>query len=532
MTTEERDQLLTDSAQVRDEVINKANTATRVGTLFTNIVNFAYKAWLGITDETTYLLTPKPIRKGAGDEPDELASKAEVETEITTTVPTISEQFTVLGGQAFFATQFDTSTASNITFTRPRRYAGAFTEGEEKRVTKPSYSPVITVSKTNAKQRCKAELYHSGILVPSFLVPPKPSSPLATYADQAAMTADFTNQVEGEYYYYTGSTSAWLFDGTQTDSIDNYEEFEEITGWEEWGTKPEWLTVTGDAYLVGSDHMNLIKFTYYEFDKVGSDLYVDEVVCEVIAITNGNMDVSKLDAALVSFIDFNSNNDLVVDDGLLPNLSPYSQILEPVVLRSPDAVWVDLGSDRFALRMANNINNLLQSYIRYTIPSTFRSRLYALNRLSVICKIRSGPSAPSGSVQILHNHSSVDTNGFSFEVRSINTVRWRNNGNNVTSTTLSPAYQQSGNFFTFGVSFNGTNVSTFVMSTDASINWVKLSNNQSSAFAISTAMDLIIGNRADLGGSARIQEWKSHKIWFEALTDTQMETEMTIVNSL
>jgi hypothetical protein len=68
MTELERDDLLADSAQVRDEVIEGANTATRVGTLFTNIVNFAYSAWLGITDETTHLLTPKEIREGADPE--------------------------------------------------------------------------------------------------------------------------------------------------------------------------------------------------------------------------------------------------------------------------------------------------------------------------------------------------------------------------------------------------------------------------------------------------------------------------------
>jgi hypothetical protein len=67
---------------------------------------------LGITDEGTHLLTPVPIRKGAGDEPDELASLGEVETEIAKTVPTISEQFTVSGGQAFLLL--------NLTLPQPR----------------------------------------------------------------------------------------------------------------------------------------------------------------------------------------------------------------------------------------------------------------------------------------------------------------------------------------------------------------------------------------------------------------------------
>jgi hypothetical protein len=52
MTTEERDQLLTDSEQVRDETVNKANTATRVGTLFRNIVNFAYNIYGDIPEQS------------------------------------------------------------------------------------------------------------------------------------------------------------------------------------------------------------------------------------------------------------------------------------------------------------------------------------------------------------------------------------------------------------------------------------------------------------------------------------------------
>jgi hypothetical protein len=485
---------------------------------------------IGITDETTHLLTPKPIRKGAGDEPDELASKAEVETEINTKVPTISEQFTVIGGQAFFATQFDTSTASNITFTRPRRYAGAFSEGEEKRVTKPSYSPVITVSKTNAKQRCKVELYHSGILVPSFLVPTKPSSPLSTYADQAAMTADFAAQTEGEYYYYTGSTSAWLFDGTQTDSIDNYEEFEEITGWEEWGTKPEWLTVTGDAYLVGADHMNLLKLTYYEFEKLGSDLYVDEVVCEVIAVTNGNMDTDKLDATLVSFMDFNDNSDLSANDGKLISLSPYSEIVEPIVLRSADAQWVSLGSGRFALKLGNTNTASLQSYIKFTMP--IKDRLYSLNKISIIAKVRYPVTAPSVNVAILNNHDGVDTSGFSFQVQVNDTVRFRVEGNNRTTSTLSQPFFQQNQFFTFGMRFNGANVSIFAKSQDSSLSWVKILDSSVAAFSISSPDSFVIGNRADESGASRDIEWKGHKVFFEALTDAQMEAQMNLIDAL
>jgi hypothetical protein len=426
---------------------------------------------LGITDEPTHLLTPKEIREGAGIET-KLITSDEADTKIATTVPTISEQFTVSGGQAFFATQFDTSTASNITFTRPRRYAGAFTEGEEKRVTKPSYSPVITVLKTNAKQRCKVELYHSGILVPSFLVDP----------------------------------------------LD-----------EDWGTKPEWLTVTGDAYLVGADHMNLIKFTYYEFDKVGSDLYVDEVVCEVISIANGNMDTDKLDATVVSFMDFNDNSDLSANDGKLISLSPYSEIVEPIVLRSADAQWVSLGSGRFALKLGNTSTASLQSYIKFTMP--IKDRLYSLNKISIIAKVRY-PVTSLNNVLILNNHDGVDTSGFSFQVQVNDTVRFRVEGNNRTSSTLSQPFFQQNQFFTFGMRFNGANVSIFAKSQDSSLSWVKILDSSAAAFSISSPDSFVIGNRADESGASRDIEWKGHKVFFEALTDAQMEAQMNLIDAL
>jgi hypothetical protein len=370
MTELEKDQLLADSDQIRDEVIPDANTETRVGTLFRNIVNFAYSAWLGITDETTHLLTPKEIREGEGAET-KLITSSEADTKIATEVPTISPQFTIVGGQAFFATEFDTSTASNITFTRPRRYAGAFTEGEEKRVTKPSYSPVITISKENAKQRCKVELYHSGILVPSFLV----------------------------------------------DELD-----------EDWGTKPEWLTVIGDAYLVGSDHMNLIKFTYYEFDKVGSDLYVDEVVCEVIAIANGNMDsvLGKLEPNTILKLKFNENESPVLIDSII-NSSIYGESLQPQVINLGDPIYVaeyeDLGSGNYALITAKNSNNnnsiTPNTDILLPLTGNLFSRLMVGEEFTMILRIKflTNGAEVESSVGVLSNVL-PETSGFYISRRS------------------------------------------------------------------------------------------------------------------
>jgi hypothetical protein len=61
MTEAEKNQLVADSEQVRDETVNKANTATRVGTLFRNIVNFAYSIYGDIPEQSDQFNTDAEI---------------------------------------------------------------------------------------------------------------------------------------------------------------------------------------------------------------------------------------------------------------------------------------------------------------------------------------------------------------------------------------------------------------------------------------------------------------------------------------
>jgi hypothetical protein len=313
MTTEERDDLLTDSAQVRDEVIDGANTATRVGTLFTNIVNFAYKAWLGITDETTHLLTPKEIREGSGADT-KLITSEEADTKIATEVPAINPNQVIVTntGQAKIISLFDKSESSAVSLDANTEYG---TEAL------PIYDQ-FTITKINARHLNGALMVHSGLEKPFFLTPQKPTSPLPIYASQAAMTADFINQEEGEYYYYTGSTSAWQYDGTGTDNIANYEELEAIAGWSESGLQPPWLYVTG-TYLTGLANVNHLHFTYYRSnpDDLGK---LDYVECKIVPITNGNLDPEpplSQDPELRAFFEMEetTNLNIAIDSSIYGN---------------------------------------------------------------------------------------------------------------------------------------------------------------------------------------------------------------------
>jgi hypothetical protein len=114
MTELERDQLLADSDQIRDEVIPDANTETRVGTLFRNIVNFSYKAWLGITDETTHLLTPKEIREGADPET-KLITLLDLPENDAKTIGLIDDKASVISW-------YIPTSGTAVTFDAPRSY--------------------------------------------------------------------------------------------------------------------------------------------------------------------------------------------------------------------------------------------------------------------------------------------------------------------------------------------------------------------------------------------------------------------------
>jgi hypothetical protein len=405
MTTEERDQLLTDSAQVRDETVNKANTALRVGTLFTNIVNFAYKAWLGITDETTHLLTPKEIREGSGADT-KLITSAEADNKIATEVPTESAQFSTEAGIAYLDTPFLPRTVTSVTFNRSQIF------GEE---TLPIYN-FLSISKTGAKHENKCLVIHSSLIVPEILMANKPDSPRELpYDNQDAMTADFAEQTEGEYYYYTGSTSAWLYDGTATDSIDNYTELTEPSdGWEEWGTRPSWLKVTG-TYLVGSANINYLHFQYFK-SKSGNTTDFDFVECNVVSLDNGNLDPNSDIVNLIVDLKYNENVSPVEQDTLI-NDSIYASVFDPIIENPTEAFYEDLGSGNYAIAVGTTNNSFTIRAFR-TINFDFDySRIFASEKITILSRLKILNSGTTQERIICGNYTSASPRaGFRFSI--------------------------------------------------------------------------------------------------------------------
>lgn len=243
---------------------------------------------------------------------------AEVLAQIGAEVPAINDNQVVNNaGVADILSIYDKSTVSNITFQKSAEH------GSE---TLPIYH-FLTMSITGARNKNQVIVYHCAILVPSILVPNKPSSLRGIYVNQAAMTAAFADQTSGQHYYYTGSTSAWLYNGTATDSIANYTEIVAVAGWQEWGSKPAYLTVIGDAYLVGAANLNELVFTFHRF----YNGVKNQVVCDITALTGKNEDPAPPDLNLLLHNNYNENVSPVLTDSVI-NRSIYGTIMDSNIL--------------------------------------------------------------------------------------------------------------------------------------------------------------------------------------------------------
>jgi hypothetical protein len=539
---------------------------------------------LGITDETTHLLTPKEIREGVAVET-KLITSQEADTKIATEVPTISPQFTIVGGQAFFATEFQKSNSSNIAFVTPSVRANQF-EVVSDEVTDNPIIPLyyfLSIDRNNPqnKHRNKSIAYHSSILLPDIFTPNKPEvSRVSRYVSQAAMLADQANQTTGRRYYhwasassfektsastaniadytevtnqinssgtyqsesamlndqlnqvtdnhyeYTGSTSVWRKTSASTGVIGDYEEVVAISGWQEWGTKPDWLIVSGDAYQVGVDNMNELNFQFHRFFNGQPNI----VTCEIVNLTGLNSDPNRLSSAMAFDIDFNSNQNLSLDNDL-PNNAPYlGSLFLPEVLRPADAVWVDLTGGRYALRMGVAANNLLQSYIKFLMSGGLK--FYSLNRFTFIVKMRSPSGTANVGYNILQNHNTVDTNGFSCFITTGNQIRLRMAGSNSSNNTLSPAFMQQGNFQTFCYNFNGTNITITAKSAELSKAYTIEVNNASFSQVFQNLKELVIGNNALENTANRGVEYKHARLFWTSLTAAQAESQVNEIDAL
>jgi hypothetical protein len=418
-----------DTVDVLETVEGRLTTAE--GDLLTKQDN------LGITDETTYLLTPLPIQEGAAVE-----TKYQTETEvlgtIATEVPTESAQFSTEAGIAYLDTPFLPRTVTSVTFNRSQIF------GEE---ILPIYN-FLSISKTGAKHENKCLVIHSSLIVPEILVANKPISPLPTYADQAEMLADQASQVEGEYYYYTGSTSAWLKLVASTGAIGDYTEHEAIAGWEEWGTRPSWLQVTG-TYLVGSANINYLHFQYFK-SKSGNTTDFDFVECNVVSLENGNLDPNANILHTIIQHNYNENIDPVQVDSIT-NSSLYGELF-PTTMTNPNNARYDLlSAGNYALNVGNlgsgDINSTTVRAMRQINMPTDFNRWLTNQEITITWK---GEIKNTGSVQnrgLFSNSSDDGFTGFAIVITTTFQLQFRcgtGSANRNLTTSASQISEDSG----------------------------------------------------------------------------------------
>lgn len=510
MTEAERLALISAAEEVRDETTQKANTALRVGGLFREL---AVKA----------------------------ISEEEVIEEIEIQVPISNPRQFSQGSQTSIETVLDQSTSSVILFVKSQTYASEF-NGDD--IVKPLYAPDLTFSRTNAKHENRAIIHHSGLVVPSVLVPNKPSSPLPIYDDEAAMLANQASQVNGEYYEYTGSTSMWLYNGVANGLIGDYTELEEIAGWEEWGAKPEWLIVTG-TYLVGADNRNIITATYYFDVEIDSVWFSKVVVADIKGIPNGNMDATIPDIAKAVDLQFNDNSDLSENPNL-NNDSIYNELIEAEVLNPSDAIWNDLTGGNYSLQTGNDSDSALRSYVHVNVdPNVLKN--VTNQKITIIARFRKRASSttPTSEFQIFGN-SKTGTKGFNFSILFgdgrpqfyVGSVRVR------PSTNTMPVIDDPLNdsWHCVALTYDGTLANTYYKSSDRSVAFsnIGLVNvNDSTLNANELYKDATfelnrVPSSVTEGNTSAVQIEEDRdvtKVWFgKCLTSAEVEAEFNIID--
>ncbi len=496
----------------------------------------------------THQRSPLPIRVGSDLEADQLVERAEAETiaetKILENVPTHTVQFSTNTGVARLDSIFLPVTSSNVSLNFNGHYASIFTANQP---TKPIYH-FLGVDKTGARHGNRAIVEHCSLLVPNILVANRPTSPLATYASQAAMLADQANQVTNSHYYYTGSTSAWRKTAASTGVIGDYVEVPEIAGWQTWGTRPAWLIVQGDAYLTGVDNLNFLDFTYHRFITISSVDYTDVVVCTIKAITNGNYDTSKPNLNLAVHHRYNENPATVAVDSII-NFAPYgsefaTEILKPqgAGATPAPATYESLGGGNFALvqgiestSRANNSELLLQ------VTNTY-NRLAVSQKVTLIFRISFPDLFTATTFGLWDSRTIADRTGFLVDYTvstGVIRIAWTGtDGSTRSLSSPSSSVTRGTHYWKFAIVFEKTSTTSFAcrmyrQCEALSIAFAEILNTTNTN-ALNTDASLIT-NLSEINfdaGSLRPKKRDEFKLIFNALTSSQVQAEFDLMPSL
>ena len=228
---------------------------------------------------------------------------------------------------------------------------------------------------------------------------------------------NYGNSTLPRYLEMTGSL-AGAVDGvvtTMTHSSLLVPKFLVDSGVEAWGTKPAWLTVSGDPYLVGEDNINNLVFTH----SAGA------VTCVNTSVESGNADPNRV-VTLRSLIKFDFNDFASpVLAGSVISKSIYSEFA-PTIINPSTADFKDLGDGNYALEMGYPAGSSQASGDRARMEMTqipYYAPLWANERLSIIWIFSMVASGTYSSRVALSNQDSSTFAGFSFQANSLTGMR-------------------------------------------------------------------------------------------------------------
>lgn len=276
----------------------------------------------------------------------------------------------------------------------------------------------------NGLQNNEAIIYHSSDQVPSVFVPFREVHQ-RFYTLESQMLSDQANQVIDKGYLVGGSY--WRYNGTPNGLISDYTA---VTDGNSRGEKPSWLFLEGDTYLTGVDNLNEITAVFKPFHKVGGTVYLDVVVCTIVAIPNGNLDASKPDLGLVLDCQMNENPILGdLEDLFLIDGSFYGPLFpipgeSPVSVYNPNNVGViSLGGGNFAYQIGNVTGSLSISNRPLIIIQGLQVVLRFQFTIVVRVRAVSGVAGSLGNNILSNQSDSQNTGGVKIFSSSTGTLR-------------------------------------------------------------------------------------------------------------
>jgi pectate lyase len=243
---------------------------------------------LGITDETTHLLTPKEIREGVAVE-----TKYQTETEVSNLISnTLGSENVLKNANADQFSIGDETKIKSILISGNSKIID-FTDSKDFGTLIDPIHGEIDVRREGGINKNKVVLISASVRTPAILVDPLIES---------------------------------------------------------WGVKPSWMIVKGDSYSTGFNDVNELTFTFHKVWKEGGVSIQNAVVCEIVSHINFSQEVEPWYENLLINAMMNDNRSLSANDTLINNVVWDTADSEVAVEGGASATFTDLGSGNYSIR--------------------------------------------------------------------------------------------------------------------------------------------------------------------------------------